>query len=379
MRTGLDNIGSYRSLFEGRRIGIVTNHTARNAKGLHIADVFQQIPKAYVTALFGPEHGIKGLALDRRKITDDITGEIPIYSLYGQTLKPTKEMLADVDVLVFDIQDIGARFYTYISTMSYAMEAAAENKITFVVLDRPNPINGVTVEGNILEKEYASFEGLHPIPVRHGMTVGELAMMFNEQGWLTGGVKADLKIIPITSWKRDMWYDQTSLKFIKPSPDMKTLETATVYSGLCLLEGTNISEGRGTDEPFIQFGAPWIELTQCCKQLNQLKLHGLSFKSATFIPESSKHKGTVCKGAKIMITDRNAIQAYWSGILIVDTIHRMYPDKLEWKIRRFERLCGTDAVRKTITDNKSVASLKQSWQTRLDEFKEIRKNHLLYK
>ena len=379
VHTGLDNVDSHSSVFDGKRVGIVTNHTAWNANGEHIAGVFQQMPNVTVTALFGPEHGIKGLAQDGRKITDDKTADIPVYSLYGQRLKPTKEMLQNIDVLVFDIQDIGARFYTYISTMSYAMEVAAENKITFVVLDRPNPINGVTVEGNILEKDYATFVGLHPIPVRHGMTAGELAKMFNDQGWLAGGVKADLKVIPVTGWKREMWYDQTHLEFIKPSPNMTTLQTATVYPGLCLLEGTNVSEGRGTEEPFIKFGAPWIEPTEFCKQLNHLKLPGLSFETTSFTPESSKHKGVLCKGARITITDRDAVQAYWSGIQIVDTIHRMYPDKLEWKIRHFDRLCGTEAVRKTIIAGESLVELRRSWKSQLDEFMKIRKKYLLYK
>jgi len=215
------------------------------------------MPGVEVTALFGPEHGIYGLAEAGIKVADkkDDRFGIPVYSLYGKTAKPTAEMLKDVDVLVFDIQDIGARFYTYIYTMAYAMEAAAENNKPFVVLDRPNPINGLAVQGNILEKDFATFVGLYPIPVRHGMTVGELARMFNDQGWLKNGIRANLTVVPMQGWKRSMWYDRTGLKFIKPSPNMPNIKTATVYPGLCLLEGTNISEGRGTNKPFLQFGA----------------------------------------------------------------------------------------------------------------------------
>ncbi|MBN2270849.1 MAG: DUF1343 domain-containing protein, partial [Sedimentisphaerales bacterium] len=242
VKTGLDNVASYENLFRGKRIGIITNHTACDGRGRHITDVFADMPGVKITALFGPEHGIRGTEAAGKTIeSQSEDGDIPVYSLYGKTNKPTADMLRDVDVLVFDIQDVGARFYTYTYTMSLAMEAAAENGKRFVVLDRPNPINGLTVEGNILEPKFTSFVGLYPIPVRHGMTVGELAKMFNEQGWLKGGVKADLVVVPMQGWRRGDWYDRTGLRFIKPSPNMIDLETAVVYPGLCLLEGTNVS------------------------------------------------------------------------------------------------------------------------------------------
>ena len=244
--TGLDRVGSYKEVFEGKRLGIIANHTAYDGNGRFIVDVFKSMNDIKITALFSPEHGLWGTERDGKKIDNQIhpTYSLPIYSLYGKTQKPTSDMLQNVDVLVFDIQDIGARFYTYIYTMSLAMEAAAENSKTFVVLDRPNPINGVSVQGNILEPEQASFVGLYPIPVRHGMTVGELAKMFNEQGWLAGSAKAKLIIIPMEGWRRRMWYDRTGLRFIKPSPNMPDIETAAIYPGLFLLEETNVSEGR---------------------------------------------------------------------------------------------------------------------------------------
>ena len=261
VKTGLDNVTSFAEVFQNQRIGIITNHTAYNKSGLHIVDVFAAMKTVQIKALFGPEHGIRGDTDAGGKIADenDPSRNIPIYSLYGKTLKPTPEMLKDIDILVFDIQDIGARFYTYVWTMALAIEAAAENNIRFIVLDRPNPITGNHVEGNILDMNYSTFVGKYPIPVRHGMTIGELAMMFNGEGWSYDRVQCDLQIIPAKNWQREMWFDQTGLKFIKPSPNIPDLMTAIIYPGMCLLEGTNVSEGRGTQEPFKIFGAPWID------------------------------------------------------------------------------------------------------------------------
>jgi uncharacterized protein YbbC (DUF1343 family) len=225
VRTGLDHVADHAHLVAGKRVGIIANHTSCDIRGRHIIDVFQSMADVRVVALFSPEHGFRGTEEAGRTIdsrTDAATG-LPIHSLYGSTRKPTPQMLADVDVLVFDMQDVGARFYTYLYTMSLAMEAAAECGKRFVVLDRPNPINGVQVEGPILEPPFATFVGLYPIPVRYGMTVGELARMINAEGWLAGGVKADLTVVPLTGWQRGMWYDQTGLRFIKPSPNMPDL------------------------------------------------------------------------------------------------------------------------------------------------------------
>jgi len=380
VRTGLDNIGSYKQQFQGKRIGIITNHTAYDSDGRHIVDVFSRIDGVKVTALFGPEHGIRGSEAAGRKI-DSQAGpaqDVPVYSLYGKTRKPTPEMLENVDILVFDIQDVGARFYTYIYTMALAMEAAAENRIRFVVLDRPNPINGLTVEGNILEPKFASFVGMYPIPVRHGMTVGELAGMFNEQGWLANAVKAELLVVPIKGWRRAMWYDQTALPFIKPSPNMTSLKTAAVYPGLCLLEGTNVSEGRGTSKPFIQFGAPWIDAGELAARLNKLNLAGIRFRPVSFTPNASKHAGQRCHGAEITITHRDMLQPYWAGIVIVNEIYRMYPGRFEWIEKHFDRLCGTANVRNAIEEGASLQTLKQKWQPKLEKFLKIRKRYLLY-
>ena len=378
--TGLDRVDLYKEVFEGRRLGIITNHTAYDRDGKFIVDVFKNMKGVTITALLSPEHGLWGTAPDGKKIDNQThpVYNLPVYSLYGKTRKPTSDMLRNIDVLIFDIQDIGARFYTYIYTMSLAMEAAAENGKTFVVLDRPNPINGKSVQGNILEPVLASFVGLYPIPVRHGMTAGELAKMFNGQGWLAGHVKAELIVIPMEGWRRRMWYDRTHLRFIKPSPNMPDLETAAVYPGLCLLEGTNVSEARGTTMPFRQFGAPWIDSKLLAERLNALNLPAMRFEPVRFTPTSSKYKGRECHGVRILVTDRDRLTPYSSGVKIVNEICRMYPDQFEWKTAHFDRLCGTSKIRNAIAGRSSLDVLQNKWQAELESFLEIRARHLIY-
>ena len=379
--TGLDRVGAHAELFRDRRIGVITNHTAYDSDGTYIVDVFRAIPGVTVAALFSPEHGLWGTEQAGIKTDGQLhpVYKLPIRSLYGKTRKPTPEMLADIDVLVFDIQDIGARFYTYIYTMSLAMEAAAENGKRFVVLDRPNPITGHYVSGTILEPELASFVGMFPIPVRHGMTAGELARMFNEQGWLTNKVRVDLAVIPMKGWRRRMWYDQTGLRFIKPSPNMPDLETAAIYPGLCLLEGTNVSEGRGTSAPFRQFGAPWIDAKRLTERLNNLNLPAMRFEPTRFKPTSSKFKGQTCNGVRIITTERDRLEPFYTGVRIVNEIYRMHPDKFEWRIGHFERLCGTSKVRKTITNEASLKELRREWEAELQIFRRIRDKYLIYR
>jgi uncharacterized protein YbbC (DUF1343 family) len=381
VRTGLDCVDAHRDLFVAQRIGIIANHTARDAQGRHIVDVFNALEDVTITALFSPEHGLYGTegagdAVD--SVTDPVSG-LPVRSLYGQTRKPTAEMLADVDVLVFDIQDIGARFYTYISTMSLAMEAAAEQGRRFVVLDRPNPVTGLHVEGPVLEPEFASFVGLHPIPVRHGLTVGELARMFNGQGWLARGVQAELAVVPMQGWRRSLWFDHTGLTFIKPSPNIPDVETATIYPGLCLFEGTNLSEGRGTSRPFLQFGAPWLDAETLARRLNALNLPGLRFAPASFTPTASKHEGTECHGVRLTVTNREKLDAFWSGILIVNAVYRFDPDHFKWRVGHFDRLCGTAAIRAAIIAEESLATLRDRYAAECRAFEKARKPYLLYR
>jgi uncharacterized protein YbbC (DUF1343 family) len=380
VRTGLDNVGQHKALFAGRRIGIIANHTSYNSEGKHIVEVFREMGDVRVVGLFSPEHGLRGLEEAGQKVmdeTDPVSG-LPVYSLYGRTTKPTAQMLADVDVLVFDIQDVGSRFYTYLYTMSLSMEAAAEAGKRFVVLDRPNPITGVQVEGPVLDPKLASFVGLYPIPVRYGLTVGELARMVNGEGWLARGVKADLTIVPLTGWQRRLWYDQTGLRFIKPSPNMPDLETAAIYPGLCLLEGTNVSEGRGTPKPFRQFGAPWIDPNALAAKLHALSLPGLRFRPASFVPTSSKFQGQRCFGVEITLTDRTRLEPFWTGVQIVDELHRLHPAHFKWSEKHFDRLCGTATIRETITARRRLADLKTTWAAEDKAFDQTKRKYLLY-
>ncbi|OHB64706.1 MAG: hypothetical protein A2Y77_03790 [Planctomycetes bacterium RBG_13_62_9] len=367
-------------MFEGKRVGIIANHTSYNSRGKYVVDMFRAMLGVQVVALFSPEHGVQGTAEAGVAIGRwaDPNYGLPVHSLYGETKKPTPEMLANIDVLVFDIQDVGARFYTYVSTMALAMEAAAENGKPFVVLDRPNPLNGEQVEGEVLDPSFASFVGLYPIPVRHGMTVGELARMINGEGWLTGGVRADLAVVSMTSWYRRLWYDQTGLSFIRPSPNIPDLDTAAIYPGLCLLEGTNVSEGRGTPIPFRQFGAPWMNAESVCCSLNALRLPGAWFETTSFVPTSSKYKDQLCHGVRLLLGDKKRLDPFRTGVEIVNQICRIHPDQFQWNVEHFDRLCGTDAIRKAIVAQASLDELRERWRAECDAFRQARTEYLLY-
>ncbi len=384
---GLDRVQEFSSLFDGKQIGIITNHTAYNNKDQHITDVFMSLPNIKIVALFGPEHGIRGKKAAGHKINDDVDpySEIPIYSLYGKNRKPTPERLSSIDILVFDIQDIGSRFYTYIYTMALAMEAAAESNIPFIVLDRPNPINGIDVEGNILEPNFSSFVGLYPIPVRHGMTVGELAQMFNQEGWLKDGIKADLKVIPIKNWQRHLWYDQTGLPWRPPSPNMPSLDVATVYPGTCLFEGTNISEGRGTYQPFLRIGAPWFTEDQFSIINKMVDIKGAHLGPIIFTPTSipsmapkPKFQDKKIAGIALSVTDRSKYKPYLTGISLIKQLYDTDRENFKWREGHFDRLCGTDKIRNHIVMGKDLQDLI-SWLDREEElFKEERIKYLLY-
>jgi uncharacterized protein YbbC (DUF1343 family) len=387
VQTGLDRVGEFAHLFSGKRIGIVTNHTAYNISGDFISDVFQKIPETKVVALFGPEHGIRGSEAAGRIITDQETkgNEIPIYSLYGKVRKPTAEMLQNIDVLVYDIQDIGTRYYTYISTMCLSMEAAAENDIPFIVLDRPNPINGIAVEGNILDMAYSSFVGLYPIPVRHGMTTGEIAMMVNGEGWLKGQIDARLSIVPLKDWPRSMWYDETGLTWRAPSPNMPDLNVATVYPGTCLFEGTNISEGRGTYQPFLRIGAPWISEAQLDAINSIITVQGVHLGPIEFTPRSipgmaphPKFENEKLTGVLLRVTNRNKFRPYLCGIALVKYFYDLDPESFQWKENHFDRLCGTSKIRQMIMNRKSISEIREWIDAGLIQFADQRARYLLY-
>jgi len=387
VQVGLDRLAEYHAIVKGKRVGIITNHTAYNSRSEHITQVFASMPDVQVGALFSPEHGIKGNQSAGEEIDSSIDSSqnIPIYSLYGDTRKPTAEMLGNLDVLVFDIQDVGARYYTYISTMAMAMEAAAEAGIPFVVLDRPNPINGIDVEGNLLESDFATFVGLFPIPVRHGMTVAELAQMINEKGWLKDQIKADLKLIPLVNWKRDMWFDQTGLIWRPPSPNIPDLTTATIYPGTCLFEGTNISEGRGTYQPFLRIGAPWFSKNQFSRLDQILNLDGVHFGPIAFTPISipgmsprPKFQDQQLTGISIEVTDRQILRPYLTGIALVKYFYECNKEKFVWRESHFDRLCGTDSIRYFIAQGKELDRIRTWIDKDKQAFLQDRQKYLLY-
>lgn len=374
-------------LIKGKRIGLICNHTALLRNGRHLADSLHKSSDVKLIALFGPEHGIRGDAPDGKSIEHgvDTKTQIPVYSLYGATTKPTDEMLKDVEVLLFDIQDIGARFYTYISTLSLSMEAAAERGIPFIVLDRPNPIRGTWVEGPIREDSLKSFVGLHPIPITHGMTVGELATMFNEERWLKDSVKANLTVIKMEGWRRDLWYDETGVPWIKPSPNMPTMKTAVVYPGACLIEGTNVSEGRGTERPFEYLGAPWIDGAKLSDELNSFKLPGVEFRPVEFTPVDiervtidPKYEAQLCRGIFVDVFDRNVYDPVRTGIHILVALRKLYPNDFSFRDQRFDRLAGVSWVREMITDGHTANEIVSRWQKDEERFKTLRQKYLLY-
>lgn len=385
--TGLDQVHHNAHLFAHKKIGIVTNHTAVNRQGIHIVDVFRTMPNVRIVALFGPEHGIRGHTTAGEIVEDqaDSLNAIPVYSLYGNIKKPTLEMLQNIDLLVFDMQDIGARFYTYIWSLFYVMQAAAENVIPMVVLDRPNPITG-KVEGPILDRRFSSFIGLLPLPVRHGMTIAELAQLYNGEGWLGENLRVKLTVIPVKNWRRDMWFDETGLTFIPPSPNMPDLETAAIYPGTCLLEGTNVSEGRGTESPFLLFGAPWIKSVKLCETLNSLQLAGLSFTAAEFVPvaiagkvRAPAYENRQCYGAKIHITQRDKVEAFLSGVLIVQVLHDLYPNDFQFRQDGFfDKLCGTDEISESVRAGSTLLTLQEKWRQQHLPFDQMKKKYLLY-
>ncbi|TDL93165.1 DUF1343 domain-containing protein [Vibrio vulnificus] len=367
-----------KNVLSGRKVGLITNPTGIDSKLTSIVDLLHDDPDINLTALFGPEHGVRGDAQAGASVEyyiDEKTG-LPVYSLYGKTKKPTPEMLKDVEVLVFDIQDVGTRYYTYIYTMAYAMEAAKENDIPFIVLDRPNPQGGESVDGPVLEPEFSSFVGLYPIPLKHGMTVGELATLFNKEF----KIGADLKVIKMKGWKRDMDYDDTGLPFVLPSPNMPTVSTTFVYPATGLIEGTNVSEGRGTTKPFELIGAPYINSDELAGKLNALRLPGVKFRAASFTPTFSKHAGKLSHGVEIYITDREEFKAVPTGLHIIKTIQDLYPGDFEFlAANNFNLLIGNGWIMSRIKDGSTVNEILKEYQVKQDAFKKVRKSYLLYK
>jgi uncharacterized protein YbbC (DUF1343 family) len=370
--TGIDVLVRDRfSLLQGRRIGLITNHTGIDAQGRTTIELLKQAEGVELVALFSPEHGLGG-KLDVARIADSREADLPVYSLYGDRRRPTSEQLQGVDTLVFDIQDIGARFYTYISTLGETLVAAAEHKLRFVMLDRPNPINGVDVAGPMLEPGKESFIGFHVLPVRHGMTVGELATLFNAEK----NLGADLQVVKIVGWRRGDYFDATGLPWINPSPNMRNLSAALLYPGIGLLETTNLSVGRGTDTPFEVIGAPWLDGSRLARDLNYAGLPGVRFIPIRFTPQSSKFSGEACGGVNILITNRSLFDPLRTGLEIATALRRLYPGS--WDVAGYARLLGNDEVLAQVKAGKSAREIERSWKRQLDEFRTRRAKYLLY-
>jgi uncharacterized protein YbbC (DUF1343 family) len=368
----------------GKRIGLITNQSGIDRQGRSTIDLIRALPQLTVVSLFSPEHGIRGVAESRVDSSVDETTGLPIHSLYGATNKPTPEMLEGVDVLVYDIEDLGVRQYTYESTLALAMQAAAEKAIPIIVLDRPNPVTGRIMEGNILEPEFQSFVGIYPVLSRHGMTLGELARMYNVEQ----KIGADLTVVPVEGWTRDMWRDGTDLPWIKPSPNIYRFEAAIHYPGTVFFEAVNVSEGRGTDAPFEQIGAPWLDNVRLVETMNGLNLPGVRFEAAD-IPVSAtgrKYPGEVLKGVKFVITDRETYRPIAASLLMIEAIRRMHPDEFEWRganqreptMLTIERHGGTARLKQAI-DAGTLADLLREWERDQAVFAERRSQYLLYR
>lgn len=372
--TGIDVLrrDNFRQL-NGRKVGLITNHTGVARDGRSTVELFHEAKNLELTALFSPEHGFAG-KLDVSKIgdtRDERTG-LPVFSLYGETRRPTKEMLGGVDTVVFDIQDIGCRFYTYVSTMGEAMRAAAEHHKRFVVLDRPNVINGVDIAGPLIDKGEESFVGYHPLPVRHGMTIGELSRMFNDE--LQLGL--ELEVIPCEGWSRRDGWDSTGLTWVNPSPNMRSLTEAYLYPGVGLLETTNISVGRGTDTPFEVIGAPWMDGRQLAAALNARQVPGVSFVPVQFTPASSKFADELCQGVNIAITNRAVFEPVRVGFEIAAQLRRLFPD--EWETKGYLRLLGNQRTYQAVIDGKDGAEIEAVARDGLSDFLRRRTKYLMY-
>ncbi len=370
----------------GARVGVVCNHASVDHALRHIVDRLTAAPAVHLAAIFGPQHGFRSDVQDNMVETphrDDQARRVPVYSLYSDTREPTAEMLRDIDVLVIDLQDIGARIYTYIYTMANCLRAAARYGTPVIVCDRPNPIGGAQVEGAALSAGFESFVGQFPIPMRHGMTIGELAALFNEHF----AIGASLEIAPMERWHRRLYADQTGLPWVMPSPNMPTLDTAIVYPGTVLFEGTLLSEGRGTTRPFELVGAPWIDADRFAAAMNELELPGVYFRPAVFEPTFQKHAQQRCGGCQIHVLDRDDFRPVLTGAALIDMFRRFDPARFAWRPPPYEYerdkapidiLAGSGVLRQHIDAGRPLGEIVASWRADEEAFERLRKPYLLY-
>lgn len=387
VETGLERALSAQTseLREGR-VGLICHPASVDSRLRHAVDLFAEHPEIELTAIFGPQHGARGETQDNMiewsGYQDPATG-LPVFSLYGEHRKPTPEMLAEVDVLVFDLQDVGARYYTFIHTMALAMESCRETDTRMLILDRPNPIGGTQMEGPVLDPGFRSFVGLHPLAVRHGMTTGEIGLYLNQEFQ----IGCQLEVAPMEGWRRKNYFDETGLPWVLPSPNLPTLDAATVYPGLCLLEGTNVSEGRGSTRPFEISGAPWIDPRRLVQFLDRFQLPGVRFRPLHFIPTFHKWAGETIGGVQIHVMDRSTFEPVKTGIALVMAYRELGgrdfrfndpPYEYEYELLPFDILCGTDRVRRRIEGGSGLDDIIADWKKELEDFVQVRRKYLLY-
>ena len=388
VKTGLDLFQrKWPARFQGARVGLLVHPASVNKTFEHAVDLFLRTRRCKLTALFGPQHGIRGETQDNmvewEGFTDRRTG-FPVFSLYGKTRKPKRAMLKNVDLMVIDLQDVGSRYYTFIWTMELCMQACLEQGRSVMVLDRPNPLGGAATEGPVLDPRFSSFVGNRPLSVRHGMTAGEIAWYLKT----TYYPALDLHVIAMDGWKRKMWFNETGLPWIMPSPNMPSLETAVAYPGMCLLEGTLLSEGRGTTRPFEIFGAPFIDPDSLVKTLRKFKLPGVVFRPLVFEPAFQKHCGRRCGGAHIHVTDRERFKPFKTGVAVLKAVHDLYPDRFQWKKPPYEYeqekmpvdiLAGSNRLREDIERGEGLGRMEAWWREECLRFdKKVRREFLMY-
>jgi uncharacterized protein YbbC (DUF1343 family) len=384
------SLGSERLLaspaLDGKRVGVVCNPASINSQFTHIADALAAHPGARLAAIFGPQHGFHSDVQENMIETGhgrDAVRRVPVYSLYSETREPTAEMLDGLDVLVLDLQDVGTRIYTYIYTMAYCLRAARRHGVKVIVCDRPNPIGGAQVEGPMLLPGFESFVGLYPIPMRHGMTIGELARLFNDHF----GLGADLEVIALQGWRREMYLEESGAPWVLPSPNMPTVDTAVVYPGTVLFEGTNVSEGRGTTRPFELLGAPWVSAESFADRLNRRSLPGVFFRPTVFEPTFHKHAKQPCGGCQIHVTDRQTFAPVLTGVLLTEAFRAAGPDQFTWRPPPYEYehdklpidiLAGSSDLREQIEAGVPAETIAASWEPAVAQFEQLRRKFLMY-
>jgi uncharacterized protein YbbC (DUF1343 family) len=356
----------------GKRVGLITNQTGRTADGRRTIEVLQEAPEVRLAAVFSPEHGLEGQLSGHVEHGRDVATGVKVWSLYGRTRRPTAEMLEGLDVLVFDLQDAGVRYYTYATTMAYAMEEAARAGVAFMVLDRPNPLNGLRVEGPLLDADRLNFEGYFPLPLRHGMTVGELARLYNSEN----RIGVTLEVVPMQHWRREQWFDQTGLPWVLPSPALASLTSNTFYPAVELLRAGDVSVGRGTEEPFELLGAPWMDAEELARYLEARQIPGVTFKPAHFTPTSDVHADRRCQGVRLVLADREALDAGRLGVELLGALWKLYPS--HFRLERTIRLLGSSRTLARIRAGDDPKEIAAEWKAELEEFGKLRAKYLLY-